>query len=210
MTSVAGPALQCPECKHKHPVDEIPGGTRLFRCRTCSRVLKVPAALLAVRGEAGPPAGPGSSGAPGVPDASGEPTMAVPASGVEGQRAMRVPGGSTSARPSRRVRPQRGPRPAFRAFVWMLALPVGLGLAAGPLVAAGFLDVDRLLDVLSGEGFERAKLPLVLIPSWAAVAATLAHVAIEWRARALIGRARPDAADALAPSVPSGGPPAGA
>jgi fumarate reductase subunit D len=67
----------------------------------------------------------------------------------------------------------------LRALVWLIALPLGWVAAAVPLRAIGWLSVDDALDAFAGSGLGRWVILLVLLPLWAAISASLAHLAIE-------------------------------
>ncbi len=85
----------------------------------------------------------------------------------------------------RAARPQRAALPrGIRALIWVVAIPVGLipVLVVGRLI--GVLTVDRAIDLFIGVGFGRFVVPLLVLPVWAALSATLAHLAIEGVARA--------------------------
>ena len=182
---MTGPALQCPECKHKHPVDDIPRGSRMFRCRECSRSLKVPQTVLAMRGE-GQSSGPASGVGPGTSAGvarTGAPTVAIPR--AEGPVASAA-GHATiteAHEPAGRHAERHGMALPLRAAVWFVALGMGFVLAVVPLYLFGVFTSDHASNVLLEDGFDRIKGLLFLLPLWAAVTATLAHFAIESQSR---------------------------
>jgi len=166
---MTGPALQCPECKHKHPVDDIPRGSRMFRCRECSRSLKVPQTVLAMRGE-GQPSEPASGVGPG--GALGGVVTGTPTAPI-----------TEAHEPTRRRARRHGMALPLRAAVWFVALGMGFVLAVVPLYLFGVFTSEHASNVLLEDGFDRIKGLLFLLPLWAAVTATLAHFAIESQSR---------------------------
>jgi hypothetical protein len=64
-------------------------------------------------------------------------------------------------------------------MIWLIALPVGLVATAVPLRILGVLHIEQLIDIFAGAGAGRFAVLLVLLPVWAAVTATLAHLLIE-------------------------------
>jgi hypothetical protein len=191
LTSASG--LQCPGCGHVHRLDEL-GSVETFRCQGCRKLLSVPAVALASgsggaaatrhggilsardAGPDGPSTGPvlagnGNGGsAPAVAPRRPEP--------AEGELAR--PGPSPTRPPS----PAAHPVPAVvRMLVWLVALPAGFAAAAVLLRAAGLLDLDHAIDFFAGGSLGRFAILLVLLPLWAALAATLAHFTLEALAR---------------------------
>jgi hypothetical protein len=71
----------------------------------------------------------------------------------------------------------------LRVLVWAAALPAGLLAVALPLRAAGILDVNQAIDLFAGAGIGRFIVLLLMLPLWAAVSATLAHLVLEAIAR---------------------------
>ncbi|MGH9000492.1 MAG: hypothetical protein ACRDY7_14020 [Acidimicrobiia bacterium] len=71
----------------------------------------------------------------------------------------------------------------MRVLVWAAALAAGFFASSASLRAVGILEVDHVIDLYAGTGVGRFAVLLVLIPLWAALASTLAHVALEWVAR---------------------------
>jgi hypothetical protein len=86
----------------------------------------------------------------------------------------------------------------IRAGVWAAAFGVGLILTAFILRKMGVLDVNAVIDLYAGSGAGRFGILLVLLPMWALLSATMAHLSLE----ALAKRRRPSPA-------PSGPPPDG-
>ena len=73
--------------------------------------------------------------------------------------------------------------PGIRAAVWMGALAIGLVIAAFVLRKAGLLDVNTVIDLYAGSGPGRFAILATLLPLWAVVSATIAHVSLEALAR---------------------------
>ena len=170
--------LQCPTCSYVHALDDI-GPEPTFRCHGCDRMLSVP-----------PLPGRGPEAETGNDD-GGPPTGFWPASGpAEGRPA------ATSARRAAQlppaVRPERRVSRVIRALVWIVAFPVGFLVVALPLRAVGLLDVNRAIDIFAGASLGRFAVLLLMLPLWAAVSATLAHVVLETLARRR--RGAPDSA----------------
>jgi hypothetical protein len=94
--------------------------------------------------------------------------MAVPAAMAEHDEAPSPPPVAASELPA-----------LLRAVVWLVALLVGFVAAAAPLRAIGWLSVDDALDAFAGSGLGRWGILLVLLPLWAGISASLAHLAIE-------------------------------
>ncbi|HYH49205.1 MAG TPA: hypothetical protein VEG38_06630 [Acidimicrobiia bacterium] len=78
--------------------------------------------------------------------------------------------------------------PGIRAAVWFGAFILGLMIAAFVLRKAGLLDVDTVIDLYAGSGPGRFGILLALLPLWAVLSATIAHLSLE----ALARRRRPD------------------
>lgn len=70
-----------------------------------------------------------------------------------------------------------------RALVWALALAFGLALTAVALRAVGVLDVDAVINAYAERGFRRYAALLILVPVWAGLSSTLAHLTLEHLAR---------------------------
>lgn len=176
--------FQCPGCGHVHALGEL-GSAATFRCLGCGRLLSVPAVV--VGGGAAPGAGT-------APEPATSPGRASPAPGpLDG----RPPNGAAAGTEVSGVAPVTAearlepPGPAgagripvpVRLLVWLVALPVGVVVAVAPLRVLGLLDLDDAIDVFAGTGLGRFAVLLVLLPLWAGVSATLAHLALEGLAR---------------------------
>ncbi len=188
MTAVAK-ALECPDCGHRHPLDSVDGET--FRCGECHRMLKVPPRAL--------PETPAGNG-----QVAGERThvmeQAAPPDDPDATRPVKVPpsqrrGAAGAA--SREVREERAdpvattasvPRFA-RVLVWMVALPAGFVPVVVVGRLTGLFEVDSAIDVFVGVGPGRFVPLLLMLPTWAALTATIAHFGIEGLGRF---RSRPD------------------
>ena len=72
---------------------------------------------------------------------------------------------------------------ALRAGVWAAAFFVGLILSAFILRKMGVLDVDRVIDLYAGSGPGRFGILLLLLPMWALLSATIAHLSLETLAK---------------------------
>ena len=95
-----------------------------------------------------------------------------------GGRAAAAPLGWTVPRGSDRSVPT-----GIRASVWTAAFVVGLVIAAFALRKAGLLDVDTVIDLYAGSGPGRFGILVVLLPLWAVLSATIAHLSLEALAR---------------------------
>lgn len=171
----------------------------MFRCRECSRVLKVPQTVLEMRGESQPldsavgGAAAGAAVAGSTGSGTGAATVAVPR--VEGATAGMGAGvtagtgaDALSAEPATRRAARsgserRGMMLPLRAAVWLIALMLGFVLAVVPLYLLGLFTSEQASNVLLEEGFDRISGLLLLLPLWAATTATLAHFTIESRSR---------------------------
>lgn len=85
-----------------------------------------------------------------------------------------------------------------RVPVWTAAFGVGLVITAFVLRKMGILSVNAVIDLYAGTGLGRFGILLILLPMWAALSATIAHLALEALAKR---RARP--APARPPATPS-------
>lgn len=170
-------ALLCPDCGHRHPLDSVGEGPT-FRCVECRRLLKVPAGVVVA---------PSTNGKAGRPDTTRvlEPQATAPARIPPSQR------GDVVREQARRARAGQAPVVAgrvprlARVAVWLFAVPVGLAVVLVVGRVTGAVDVDDAVDVYIGVGLDRFLGPLLLLPVWAAVSATVAHVLLEaverWR-----------------------------
>src|SRR5581483_8569597 len=159
-----------------------------------------------------PPAADGTAALPastgGAAPASPPGSDRWPPAGSGGGAALRPPGGpgagaptvgSRSAAPGRAgsaplgwVAPRRSGAPlprVIRAAVWAVAFGIGLMVTAFILRKMGILDVNRVIDLYAGSGPGRFGVLLLLLPMWALLSATIAHLSLE----ALTKRRRPRA-----------------
>lgn len=169
--------LQCPTCGHVHPLAGLAhlDGER-FRCAGCSRLLAVPDTvdLPAGRGPSRPgDGGPPTAAQPAPLTGRGRGAPGPPASAAPAPPAPSLPLGSRDARLPVLV----------RMGVWLVALVVGFAASAALLRVAGLFDVDAVLELFAGSGLGRYQLLVVLLPLWAAFAAGLAHLVLEWGTR---------------------------
>jgi hypothetical protein len=98
--------------------------------------------------------------------------------------------------PSADTTPRRRARAPWwlRIVAWLIAVPVGLALVGIPARRLGYLDSQKLLDVLIGEDTDRYLPLVVIVLLWALVTAILVQVIVEGGAWLL--RRRPRGADA--------------
>jgi hypothetical protein len=102
------------------------------------------------------------------------------------------------------VATRRSGRPlpaALRALVWAGSFGVGLLIAAFVLRKVHVLSVNTAIDLYAGSGLRRFGILLVVLPLWAVLSATIAHLSLESLARRRRPRhtARPSATDASLP-----------
>lgn len=98
--------------------------------------------------------------------------------------------GRPGAAPLGWVAPRRSGAPlpkVVRAGVWAAAFGIGLLVTAFTLRKMGILDVNRVIDLYAGSGPGRFGILLLLLPMWALLSATIAHLSLE----ALAKRRRP-------------------
>ncbi len=84
------------------------------------------------------------------------------------------------------VAPRRTGAPlptAIRAGVWVGAFGFGLLVSAFILRKMGILDVNRVIDLYAGSGPGRFGVLLLLLPMWALLSATVAHLSLEGLAK---------------------------
>jgi hypothetical protein len=96
------------------------------------------------------------------------------------------------------VAPRRAGTPlptAIRAGVWVAAFGLSLLVTAFILRKMGILDVNRVIDLYAGSGPGRFGILLLLLPMWALLSATVAHLSLE----ALAKRRRPRTASPRPP-----------
>ena len=67
----------------------------------------------------------------------------------------------------------------IRAPVWAAAFGVGLVITAFVLRKMGILGVNEIIDLYAGTGLGRFGILLILLPMWAALSATIAHLSLE-------------------------------
>jgi hypothetical protein len=63
--------------------------------------------------------------------------------------------------------------------VWAAAFGVGLVITGFVLRKIGILSVNTIIDLYAGTGLGRFGVLLVLLPMWAALSATIAHLSLE-------------------------------
>ena len=63
--------------------------------------------------------------------------------------------------------------------MWAGAFGVGLLVTAFILRKMGILDVNRVIDLYAGSGPGRFGVLLLLLPMWALLSATIAHLSLE-------------------------------
>jgi hypothetical protein len=136
-------------------------------------------ARLAGRGRAGAVAE-SSTGSP----AMDLPTQMVPPAVPSGAAAGAATATGTAKRPSVGwVQPLRAGRPALptgiRVPVWAAAFGLGLMITAFVLRKIGILSVNAIIDLYAGSGLGRFGILLILLPMWAALSATMAHLSLE-------------------------------
>lgn len=78
----------------------------------------------------------------------------------------------------------------IRVPVWTAAFGVGLVITAFVLRKMGILSVNAVIDLYAGAGLGRFGILLILLPMWAALSATIAHLSLEALAKR---RGRPPA-----------------
>ena len=67
----------------------------------------------------------------------------------------------------------------LRVVAWVIAVPLGLALVGLPARNLGYLDSQKLLDVLIGKGTDRYLPLVVIVLLWALVTALLVQLIIE-------------------------------
>lgn len=152
------------------PTEEAPPGAGTRDARR---------ARLAGRGRAGGIAE-SSTGSPAVD----LPTQMVPSAVPSGAAAGPATAPGSAKRPSVGwVQPLRAGRPALpsaiRVPVWAAAFGLGLLITAFVLRKMGILSVNTIIDLYAGSGLGRFGILLVLLPMWAALSATMAHLSLE-------------------------------
>ena len=122
-------------------------------------------------------------GASGKAAAAGPVTVAAPA-------------GGRSPAPARARGDHPGVSRALRILAWVVALPIALVVVGIPARTAGYLNSQRLLDVIVKHDIGRFVPLLVIVALWALVTAVLVTVFIEGARRLSHGRGRGDAGPA--------------
>lgn len=196
-------ALQCPNCKTRRRIDTLQGRDTFEceGCGQVTKVPPGIGAdhrpARASRSKAGPAAGPvaSSESAPPAPPKRRARTGVAAAAGTgAGTAAMPVPppdapgGGVAVAAPpvrgrgERRAKPMgmesfddapRQPKVYWRVLAWLVALPIALAAVGIPARRAGYLNSQRLLDVIVDKDITRFVPVLVIIVLWALVTAVL-------------------------------------
>jgi len=67
----------------------------------------------------------------------------------------------------------------LRIVAWVIAVPLGLALVGLPARNLGYLDSQKLLDVLIGKGSDRYLPLVVIVLLWALVTALLVQLIVE-------------------------------
>jgi hypothetical protein len=88
----------------------------------------------------------------------------------------------------------------IRAPVWTAAFGVGLVITAFVLRKTGILSVNAVIDLYAGTGLGRFGILLILLPMWAALSATIAHLTLEALAKR---RQRPEPPPVRPPATTS-------
>jgi hypothetical protein len=120
-----------------------------------------------------------SAGAPPTDLPPQLPPPAAAGSAVQGATATGAPRRMMVGRLELR-RPGPPVLPAgIRAPVWAAAFGVGLVITAVVLRKVGILSVNAVIDLYAGTGLGRFGMLLILLPMWAALSATIAHLSLE-------------------------------
>ncbi len=175
--------LQCPACGHKHRVSTLPD-VEAFRCEECGQMLKIPTAL---RPQIAASAGAGSGQSAAKPDA----TVRVPE--VPRESAVRAAAPSpqqTSVLPvSKAPAPaQSAPPPStggkilslpVRLTAWIIGMVVGGIFVLAVARKSRFLSGQRVIDIVTGNGWARYGRLAVVALAWGLVSAVLVHLLVE-------------------------------
>ena len=191
-------ALQCPRCGTKKRIDALVRGDT-FQCEGCGQVTRIPPGLqddhrstrsratpdpvgAAVSSQEGaPPVPPKRRGAAAVaagataatpapvpvvpgPAGGGVAVAAPPVRGTGGRRSTPI-GASEAAAGQVKV--------VWRVLAWLVALPIALAAVGIPARSAGYLNSQRLLDVIVDNGLTRFVPVLVIVVLWALMTALL-------------------------------------
>jgi len=112
------------------------------------------------------------------------PTQMVPPTAPDGPTAR----AATATRPVRRTpvawaELRRAGQPVLptgiRVPVWAAAFGLGLVITAFVLRKVGILSVNAVIDLYAGTGLGRFGILLIILPMWAALSATMAHLSLE-------------------------------
>jgi len=125
------------------------------------------------------PITPGAGPGPGLDRRAGPDDR--PDAGAGHGRSGYPAAGARSA-PAGWVAPRRTGRPlpvALRALTWAVAFTVGFVVTAVVLRTVGLLGVNTALDLYAGSGLRRFGVLLVMLPLWALLSATMAHLTLE-------------------------------
>jgi len=206
------PALQCPDCSTKHPLDGVPeAGT--FGCRGCGRMLKVPGSRPAA--PVAPPPAPAPTPVPPVvpspaatPDPGAERVLASAVAGSAAASASTPP--TVGAPDATAVLPEvDDPMPPRRTekrrvawwlvlCLWIVAVPAGFLIVFLVARLTGLFTSDQLSDIFLASGFDRFWPLARLVPLVALVTALIVQIGVAALARRTRPRAQPDAGDAPA------------
>jgi len=88
----------------------------------------------------------------------------------------------------------------IRAPVWAAAFGVGLVITAFVLRKMDILSVNAVIDLYAGTGLGRFGILVILLPMWAALSATIAHLSLETLAKR---RQRSEAPETRSPTATS-------
>jgi hypothetical protein len=124
---------------------------------------------------------------PGARDAAAvSATVAATANGTTDAGRSGAPTGAPEDEPRRRGTRPASPAPKrtkvhwyWRVLAWVVAVPLGFLLTAGPAYKIGFLTKDDLLDVFVGTGTGRYTHLAVVTIAWALVTAILVQLLVE-------------------------------
>ena len=174
------------------PTEDAPpgAGTRDARTSRLAGRGRLRGSALADPSPGAPPADlppPLSSTAPAGPAAPGVTATGTPRRVMVGRLELRRPG------------PPVLPA-GIRAPVWAAAFGLGLAITAFVLRKMGILSVNTVIDLYAGTGIGRFGILLILLPMWAALSATIAHLSLEMLAKR---RQRPKPPPARPPATTS-------
>ncbi len=172
------PTLQCPECGHREPVDNV-SQREQFRCGGCGRSLKVPESLR--------PGSPSESPVATLdPSESTARVFASSDNATETNRTIQDDHGIT--RVEREAIAAQAYAPSLtiwvRLAVWAVWLPVGLGVTFYAAIKLRWLNEDHLFGTLGKVTWDRFVPIGRLLPIAALFVAVLVHgtmIALERR-----------------------------